>query len=57
MIRVKAMTPGWYKTRRREGDEFEIADRSELGKWMKVIGPDAEAEAKPEPKRKAQTAI
>lgn len=38
MIIVKALKLGFYGGKRRyPGDEFEIADKRELGRWMQVI--------------------
>jgi hypothetical protein len=41
-IKVIAIRRGWFGTFREPGETFEIADKSKLGKWMKVL------ESKPE---------
>lgn len=50
MFKVKATKLGFYGgLRRREGDEFTVADKSELGSWMEVL-----EEEKPKPKRRTR---
>lgn len=53
MIKVRAKFPkggfGFYTTRRRDGDEFEIAKQSELAAWMEVVEEPKKRGRKPKP--------
>lgn len=37
-IKVKAVRIGFYGQLRQPDDEFEVKSKSDVGKWMKVIG-------------------
>ena len=36
-MKVKATKKGFYGKLRKEGDEFEISNKKELGSWMEEI--------------------
>jgi hypothetical protein len=37
-IKVRAKKTGWFDLKRqREGDVFEIEDKSQLGRWMELV--------------------
>lgn len=42
-IRVRATAPGFYGgSRRRRGDEFDVAEERHVGKWMVRVDAGAE---------------
>lgn len=54
-MKVRAVFPnggfGFSGTRRRDGDEFEIADGRKLGSWMEAVEePKKKRGRKPKPK-------
>ncbi len=43
MIKVRAIRMGFYgNLRRREGQEFEVKSKAEIGNWMEVIKDESE---------------
>ena len=49
-MQVRATERGYYGGMIREaGDEFAIADKSELGSWMEVLKPAKRAKPEPTP--------
>lgn len=38
-IKVMAVRRGYYGSLREPGDQFEVANKADLGRWMEVIAP------------------
>ena len=53
-MKVRAIKPGFYGSRRRVGDVFDVKDGAR-GSWFEPCSPSESAEAaKPKPKAKAK---
>lgn len=51
---VRALTDGFYKTRRRQGDVFTLDDKHKLGKWMEEVSPQDAAKVAAETPNRVQ---